>query len=146
MISISAPYRLARTASAPECCGTHQFRRHSDLIGTHLDHALLRLNLRIMYFAVVDNNGISTGASRIWIRPADALGELGVGVREEQDIVPPNVVRLPPGTHDKRIIGRDDGNDVDALLAEVREVLDIAGDMAHGASRGEGAYTAGLEN
>lgn len=80
-------YRLARTASAPDRYKAIQpgiltiDRKQGD---THLDHALLSLNLRILDLAMVNDHGISSSPARVWIRPANALGELGIRVREEQ--------------------------------------------------------------
>lgn len=51
---------------------------------SHLDRALLSLNIRILDLAVVDDNRIATGAARRVISPADALGKLGFRVRKEK--------------------------------------------------------------
>lgn len=64
------------------------------------------------------------------------LRELGFGVRQHQEalIVRAQHVDLAPGGHDPRIVGRDHGDNVDALgpqlglLADVRrEVQGLAG-------------------
>ena len=69
----------------------------------------------------------------IWVRKREA----GCGV--SYDVIA-DAVRLAPGAHDEGIIEGKDGDDVNALLAEVGEVLDVSGDVIHGAGGGEGAW------
>lgn len=50
----------------------------------YLDSTLLGLDIRIADLSVVNNNGIATGATGGIVGPTNALGELGIGVRQEE--------------------------------------------------------------
>jgi len=54
------------------------------LCWSHLDSTLLGLNISILDLAMVNNNGIATGATGSIVGPTNALGELGFGVRQEK--------------------------------------------------------------
>jgi hypothetical protein len=56
----------------------------SEIDTTYLHNAPLGLNLGVGDLAVVHDNGIATRAARVCVRPANALGELGLGVGKEQ--------------------------------------------------------------
>lgn len=106
--------------------------------------------------AVVKNNGV-TSSTLIEV-PANALGELGVRVGKEEllslslapgiytrytgiethNVVVLDVVGLAPGAHDESIVVGQDSNDIDTLLADLRELLEVFGDVVGGANRGEG--------
>jgi hypothetical protein len=49
-----------------------------------------------------------------------------------------DLVGLAPGAHDKGIVKGEHGDNVDSLLAELRQVLDVARHVVDGASGGEG--------
>lgn len=51
---------------------------------SHLDRALLGLDLGVTNFAVVDDDRIPAGAARRAIGPANALREFGLGIGEEE--------------------------------------------------------------
>lgn len=51
---------------------------------TYLDSTLLGLNLGIADLTVIDNDRISAGTARRLIGPANALGKLGIRIREEK--------------------------------------------------------------
>jgi hypothetical protein len=51
---------------------------------SYLDGAPLGLDLSIADLAVVNDNGITTRAPGRFISPANALGELSIGVGQEQ--------------------------------------------------------------
>lgn len=51
---------------------------------SYLNSAPLSLDLSIVDLAVINDNGITTGASGRLISPANALGELSIGVGQEQ--------------------------------------------------------------
>lgn len=124
---------------------------------SHLDSTLLGLNISILDLAMVNDNGIATGATGSIVGPTNALGELGFGVRQEKlctivvsldsaiarnithNLIVLDLVGLAPGTHHKGIIKSDYSNNIDALLAELGQVLNVARDMVDGASGGEGA-------
>ena len=57
----------------------------------------------------------------------------------EYQVVALHLVHLAPGTHDEGIVRGNDGHHVDALLLQLGQVLDVAGDMVDGAGGGEGA-------
>ena len=50
----------------------------------YLDNTPFGLDLGIADFTVIDNDRIPACAARRLISPANALGELGIGVREEK--------------------------------------------------------------
>lgn len=54
------------------------------------------------------------------------------------DVITSDLVGLAPGAHDVGIVVGDDGNNVDTLGAELRELLDVLGDVAGRADGGEG--------
>lgn len=86
--------------------------------------------------AVVNDDGVTASAALV-VSPANALGELGLRVGEEEDVVVGDLVSLAPGAHDESIVVGKDGNNVDALLADLRELLDVLGDVVGRADRGE---------
>lgn len=123
---------------------------------TYLDNPLLRLNLRICHLAMVNDHRIPARPTPT--RPPNAVREPGVRIGEKQlqpvssashlsmdrygscgtyDIIPLNLIRLSPRTHHKRIVRRQDSNDIDTLFLELREVLDVPGDVLGRAGGGE---------
>jgi hypothetical protein len=58
--------------------------------------------------------------------------------RETYNVITGNTVGLAPGAHDVGIVVGQDGNDIDTLGAELRELLDVLGDMVGRADGGEG--------
>lgn len=87
--------------------------------------------------AVVDDDGVTASAALV-VSPANALGELGLGVGEEENVVVGDLVGLTPGAHNESIVVGKDGNNVDTLLAELGELLDVLGDVVGRADGGEG--------
>ena len=55
------------------------------------------------------------------------------------NLLPANAVCLAPSAHNEGIIEGQDGDDIDALLAELGQVVDVSGDVVHGAGGGESA-------
>jgi hypothetical protein len=55
------------------------------------------------------------------------------------DIIVLNSIRLPPCTHNPRIIERNDRYDINAFGLDRREVFDVAWEVLGGAAGGEGA-------
>ena len=106
--------------------------RHSNLSRT-------RLILRIRDGAILlHHNRIPAVPIRAQ-RPAMVLREARLGVGEEEQIVALDVVHLAPGVHDPRVVGGDDGDDVDALGLQLRQLLNV-GREVHGLAAGrEGA-------
>lgn len=51
---------------------------------SYLDSSLLSLDLSVANLAVVDDHRVPAGAARGIVSPANALGELGIGVGEEE--------------------------------------------------------------
>jgi hypothetical protein len=107
---------------------------------------------------VIDNQGVSAGAARSSIGPANALGELGINIRQEElyairtrariharglsyNRVIRDLIGLSPGAHDKRIVEGHDSNDIDSLCFELRAILNVSRQVAHGAGRGESAFS-----
>lgn len=98
---------------------------------------LRRLTSSVGDLAVVNDNGVTASAALL-VSPANALRELGVGVGEEENVVVGDLVGLTPGAHDEGIVVGKDGNNVDTLLADLRELLNVLGDVVGGADGGEG--------
>lgn len=59
------------------------------------------------------------------------------------NVVAGDTVGLAPGAHDVGVVVGQDGNDVDALGAQLRKLLDVLGDVVGGADGGEGTCRAG---
>lgn len=87
--------------------------------------------------AVVNDDGVTASAALV-VSPANALGELGLGVGEEEDVVVGDLVGLTPGAHDEGIVVGKDGNNVDTLLADLRELFNVLGDVVGRADGSEG--------
>ena len=60
----------------------------------------------------------------------ELLGPVGVGVRESDDLVF-ETEGLGPTAHDERIVGGDDGNEVDTLALELVEFLEVRGEVVN---------------
>ena len=123
-------------------------------MATYLKVVLGGLESGVGDLAVVQDDGVTLGAALL-IGPANALGELGVGVGQEQlgemsvnrnrvserqdtyDVVVLDTVGLAPGAHDEGIVVGEDGNDVNTLLADLGEALQVLGDVASRADGGE---------
>lgn len=118
---------------------------------------LSRLESGVADLAVVEDDGEALGAALL-VGPADALGELGLGVGKEElrdigsvairavqkgleektyNVVVLDSVGLTPGAHDESIVVGEDSNNVDTLLADLGEALNVLGDVASRADRGE---------
>ena len=67
------------------------------------------------------------------------LREASLGIRQEEDIIALDVIDLAPRVHDPRIIAGDDGDDVDALGLQLRELLDVGWKVESLAAGREGA-------
>lgn len=112
-----------------------QLRKHS-LRATNSDTLALLL-ASISHLAVIQHNSPSTSASSC--SPSPRRRKLGIGVAQEQDAVILDARGLGPGGHDPRVVGGDDGDNVDALGLEVGEGGLVAGEVGDGAGGGEGA-------
>ena len=53
------------------------------------------------------------------------------------NVVAADLVGLTPGAHDEGVVESQDGDDVDTFLTELGKVLDVSGDVVHGAGGGE---------
>jgi hypothetical protein len=60
--------------------------------------------------------------------------------RSTYNVIVLNLVSLTPGTHDKGIVHRDDSDDLNTLLLQLRQLLDVFGQVVNGACGGEGTY------
>lgn len=75
--------RLRRSINLPVLRGIH-LQLLDDVLGTgELEVVHLRLTSSVGDLAVVEDNGVTTSTT-VLVSPADALGELGVGVGEEE--------------------------------------------------------------
>lgn len=106
---------------------------------------------------MVNDNGVPARASGCLVGPANALGELGIGIGEEElcpklvtdrtrysngavgthDFVSAHLVGLAPGAHHEGVIESHDGNNVNTLCAELGQVLNISWHVVDGAGRGK---------
>lgn len=103
--------------------------------GKYLEVVHLRLNGGVGDLAVVDDNGVTS--STVTKVPANALGELGLRVGKEENVIVLDVVGLAPGAHDEGIVVGEDGNDIDTLLADLGQLLGVFGDVVGGAHGSE---------
>lgn len=104
---------------------------------THLEDVLGTLLLSEDDLAVVNDDGVTVSAALL-ISPANALGELGLGVRQEENIVASDGVGLAPGAHDVGIVVGENGDNINTLGPQGREVLNVSGDVGGRADGGEG--------
>lgn len=58
--------------------------RHSNALLAYLDSSLLSFDLSVANLPMVDDHRVPAGAARGIVGPANALGELGIGVGEEE--------------------------------------------------------------
>lgn len=58
-------------------------------------------------------------------------------LRVTYDVIAGDLVGLTPGAHDVGVVVGKDGNNIDTLLPELRESLDVAGNVSGGADRSE---------
>jgi hypothetical protein len=56
------------------------------------------------------------------------------------DVIASDLVRLAPGGHDIGIVVGQNGYNINALLLELGEGLNVAGNVASGANRSEGTF------
>ena len=106
---------------------------------SYLEDVLLTLTSRVGDLAVIDDDTETTGTA-IRLGPADALGELGVRVGQEEDVIVLDTVGLAPGTHDVGIIDGNDGDDIDALGLELGKLLNVLGHVSGRADGGKGTW------
>lgn len=102
----------------------------------NLEDVLLALLGGVGDLAVVDDETIAVSATLV-IGPADTLGELGLGIGEEEEVVSGNTVGLAPGAHDVGVVVGENSNDIDTLGLELRELLGVLGNVSGGADGGE---------
>jgi hypothetical protein len=111
-----------------------------DLLGTRdSDLTRVALILSIGNLAIIKDHSPATIPIAHTSSPAIVLGEESLGVAEEQDIVALDAIDLAPCIHDPGVVRRDHGNDVDALALQLRQLLDVGGQVVGLAAGGEGA-------
>ena len=104
---------------------------------TYLEGVHLALTSSVGNLSVVENDTVAAGTTTS-LGPANALGELGIGVTEEEDVVIFDTVGLAPGAHDEGIVVGEHGNHIDTLGLELGKLLDVLGHVSSRADRGEG--------
>lgn len=67
------------------------------------------------------------------------LGEERLGVAEHENVIALNTVDLAPSVHDPRVVRRNDGNDINALALQLRQLLDVRRQVVSLAPGGERA-------
>lgn len=102
-----------------------------------LEVVLSGLESGVGNLAVVNDEGVTLGAALL-IGPTNALGEASIGVGEEENVVPSDLVGLAPGAHDIGIVVGEDGNNVNTLGTDLGELLDVLGNVASRADGSEG--------
>ena len=108
--------------------------------GAHIDILGGLFVLNICDLAVVDDHGPPSIALSTWRGlPCVLLGEEGLGVGEEQDIIALGAVDLAPGVHDPGVVARNGGDDVYALVLELAALLEVGGKVVGLAAGREGA-------
>ena len=132
------------------------FAIQKSIANNYLEDVLFTLTGSVGDLAVVKDDTITTSTT-VRLGPADALGELGVVVGKEElqrvnienitispgrintyNVVVLDTVGLAPGAHDEWVVDGKDGNDIDTLGLEFRELLDVLGDVSGRTDRGEG--------
>lgn len=71
-------------------------------------------------------------------RPTVLLGEEGLGVAEEKDLVVLDAVDLTPSVHDPAVVACNGSNDINTLLLELLGLCDVGWQMVCLATWGEG--------
>lgn len=111
---------------------------YSDMRKAHLKDVLGALLLGENDLAVVNDDGVSVSATFV-ISPANALRELGLGIRQKENVVASDGVGLAPSAHDVGIVVGENGNNINTLGLQFREVVNVSGDVSGGADGGESA-------
>lgn len=86
---------------------------------------------------MVNDKGVTVGTALL-VSPANALGELGLRVRQEENVVASDAVGLAPSTHDIGIVVGENSDNINTLGPQLRELLDISGDVGGRADGSEG--------
>lgn len=94
-------------------------------MATYSDLSGALLVLRIDDLAMIKDHSPTTVAVTHARLPAVLLGKKGLGVAQEENFVALDAIDLTPGIHNPGIVARDSGNDINALLAELLDVLDV---------------------
>ena len=103
------------------------------------DLARVALILSVGNLTIIKDHSPATVPVAHTSSPAIVLGEERLGVAEEQDIVALDAIDLAPCVHDPGIVRRDDGNDIDALALQPRQLLNVGRQVVGLAAGGEGA-------
>lgn len=102
------------------------------------NNALVLLDLSISDLSVVDDHGIATGAATLC--PSELGRKLEVLIGEEEEAIVVDAVGLAPAGHDVWVVVGNDGDDIDALLLQLWDLLDELWDVVGGAGWGEGSW------
>ena len=86
---------------------------------------------------VVNDDGVTVSATFL-VSPANALGELGLGVRQEKNVVASDAVGLAPCTHDVGVVVGENGDNINTLSPQSGKVLNVSGNMGGRANGSEG--------
>lgn len=105
----------------------------------HLKDVLGTLLLGERDLAVVNDDSVTVGTTLI-VSPANALGELGLRVRQEENVVAGDAVDLAPSAHDVRIVVGENGDNINTLGPQGGEVINVSGDVGGRADGGEGTW------
>ena len=130
---------MARTASAPETCRiSNEHLNFPERCETYRDLTRALLVLGVDDLAVVEDHSPATVAVAHTSRPTVFLGEEGLGVAEEEDLVALDAVDLAPSVHNPGVVARDGSNDINTLVLELLCLCDVGREMVGLASWGEG--------
>ena len=88
---------------------------------------------------MIEDHSPATVAVAHTRRPTVLLGEKGLGIAKEKDIVVLDAIDLAPGVHDPAVVACNGSNDVNALLLELLGLCNVRREMVCLAAWGEGA-------
>lgn len=109
---------------------------------TYRDLTGALLVLSVCDLAVIEDHSPATVAVTHTRLPAMLFGEECLGIAQEQHLVALDAIDLAPRVHDPRIVARNRGDDVNALLAEFGCLLDVRRQVVRLAAGCEGAGNA----
>ena len=133
-------YSLAKTASAPETYKvSNEYFYVLERCATYRNLTRALLVLGVDDLAVIEDHSPATVAVAHTRRPTVLLGEEGLGVAEEKDLVALDAVDLAPSVHNPGVVARNGSNDINTLVLELLGLCDVGREMVCLASWGEGA-------
>lgn len=133
----------------PQQCGLRQTAGHNRLMfDEKMGHEEIRKKTynnfswvvlrRISDCSIINDKCVSSQS--IVVCPAMALGEFALRVRQEKNIVSPNVIGLSPGSHHVGIVEGYHSNDIHAFSFQCTDILDVSREVFFGAAGSESTF------